>query len=291
MSGTISAPVLIVGATGKVGRGVVSAALAAGRPVIAVARDIARLQALRHQFGSADLAVVAGSVATDAEAARLVEALRALRRPIAAVVVAIAGKPVRARLLDTPADALAATLAADLVPHAVAARHLLPLMAAADRGGGYLIVGGPAGRCAWAGYGRHSVAAAALRMLAQALHEEAIAQSQRVQLLSVETPVRDDGALLPDTTRPTARMVGERALQLVLCDRCTDATRAVVTFGERVAAVSKARSVLRRPAMPADANAQLPDIAADDRAQTSLDDARTLLQALLPSPSYKVSPP
>ena len=42
--------------------------------------------------------------------------LRALRRPIAAVVVAIVGKPVRARLLDTPADALAATAAAILSP-------------------------------------------------------------------------------------------------------------------------------------------------------------------------------
>ena len=46
MSGTISAPVLIVGATGKVGRGVVSAALAAGRDrrlgVVAVVDDRVR---------------------------------------------------------------------------------------------------------------------------------------------------------------------------------------------------------------------------------------------------------
>lgn len=291
MSGTISAPVLIVGATGRVGRGVVQAALQAGRPVIAVARDAARLRTLRAEHAGTDLTVLAGSVATDADAERLADALRALQRPIAAVVVAIAGKLVRARLLDTPADALNATLAADLVPHAVAARHLLPLMAAANRGGGYLIVGGPASRCAWAGYGRHSVAAAALRMLAQALHDEARAQSQRLQLLSVETPLRDETALLACTDRPTARAVGERALQLVLCERCTDATRAVVTFGERVAPVSKAPILLRRKAVHADANAQLADSGADDRAQRSLDDARTLLQALIPSSSNKVSPP
>lgn len=291
MSGTILAPVLVVGATGTVGRGVVAAALAAGRAVIAVARDAARLQALREAHAGTDLTAVAGSLSTDAEAERLVDALRALQRPIAAVVVAIAGTPVRARLLDTPAQALEATLAGDLLPHAVAARHLLPLMAAANRGGGYLIVGGPASRCAWAGYGRHSVAAAALRMLAQVLHDEARSTSQRVQLLSVETPIRDEGALLACADRPTARAVGERALQLVLCDRCTDATRAVVTFGERVGAVSKPPPLFRRPGVAAAANAQLPDIGADAGTQRSLDDARTLLQALLPPSSNKVSPP
>jgi hypothetical protein len=206
-------------------------------------------------------------------------------------VVAIAGTPVRARLLDTPAQALEATMAGDLLPHAVAARHLLPLMAAANRGGGYLIVGGPASRCAWAGYGRHSVAAAGLRMLAQVLHDEARATSQRVQLLSVETPIRDEGAPLACADRPTAQAIGERALQLVLCDRCTDATRAVVTFGERASAVSKARPTARRHVINAATDAQRPDIAADDGAQRSLDDARSLLQALIPSHPNKVSPP
>ena len=117
------APVVVLGATGGVGRGVVEAALATGRPVIAVARDKAGLQCLRGKHADADLSIVAGSVSSDAEGARLAKALRKLGRPIGGVIAAVSGGMTRGRLLDHPAAFLRQTLDEDLLPHLAAARH------------------------------------------------------------------------------------------------------------------------------------------------------------------------
>ncbi|NUT16138.1 MAG: hypothetical protein HOQ33_16750, partial [Cupriavidus sp.] len=132
-------PVVILGATGAVGRGVVEAALAGGRGVIAVARDKAGLQALKTKYPDADLSIVPGSVANDCEGERLTRALRKLGRPVGGVVAAVCGSAERGRLLDHPAAFLRRRLDEDLLPHLAAARHLLPLLAAGDRGGTYIL--------------------------------------------------------------------------------------------------------------------------------------------------------
>src|SRR5690606_38036561 len=81
----------------------------------------------------------------------------------------------------------------DLLPHLFAARHLLPLLA--PDSAGYVLVGGPGGRYPWAGYGHCSIAAAALRMMARVLHDEAGREGRRVQLLAMDAPVASDPAL------------------------------------------------------------------------------------------------
>lgn len=213
MTGTIRPPVLVLGATGVVGRGVVRAAIEAGAPVVAVARDGDALARLADDHPAADLTVLRASVADDAGSARLAVKVHDLGRPLGGVVAAIAGPARRGRLLDRPTSALCAGLCADVVPHLAAARALLPLLSRSGRGGTYVLVGGPGSALPWSGYGQRSVSAAAVRMLAQVLHDEAMPLGVRVQLLSVEAPVAQPPH--EHAQWPTAEAIGRRALALI----------------------------------------------------------------------------
>ena len=189
MNGTVHPEVLVLGATGQVGSGIVAALLEAGSPVLAVGRDPAKLVALtRHFQDEPGLEVLAGSVGTEEDGQWLAANLRGRQRPLRAVIASLAGPVERGRLLDRPADVLARTLEDNLLPHLTAARHLLPLLAGQEPAAHYVLIGPPCG--AWAGYGHVSVAAAAQRMLAQALHEEARSFGVRLQMLGVDHPIR-----------------------------------------------------------------------------------------------------
>lgn len=217
MNGTVRPEVLVLGATGQVGSGIVAALLEAGSPVLAVARDPARLVALTQHFpDEPGLDVLAGSVATEDEAQWLAATLRGRQRPLRAVIASLAGPVQRGRLLDRPADVLAQTLEHNLLPHLTAARHLLPLLASREPAAQYVIIGPPCGECAWAGYGHESVAAAAQRMLAQALHAEARGFGVRLQMLSVEHPVRTPANERDACAEwPSALAVGRTAVDLL----------------------------------------------------------------------------
>ena len=217
MNGTVRPEVLVLGATGQVGSGIVAALLDAGSPVLAVARDPAKLVALtRHFPDEPGLDVLAGSVGTEEDGRWLAANLRGRQRPLRAVIASLAGPVERGRLLDRPADVLARTLEHNLLPHLTAARHLLPLLAAREPAAQYVLIGPPCGECAWAGYGHESVAAAAQRMLAQALHAEARGFGVRLQMLSVDHPVRtDDNGHDACAEWPSALAVGRTAVDLL----------------------------------------------------------------------------
>lgn len=229
-------PVLLVlGATGLAGRGVVAAAVAAGRPVVAVARRMDELLQLRAAHAAADLTILCGSVADEARSARLVKALRRLGRPLAGIVTSICNDCGRGRVLEQPVAALRAALDQNLLAHAAAARHLLPLLAQGGRAGRYVLIGGPDGEQPWAGYGHRAIVSASLRMLARVLHEEARSLAVRVQLLAVESPLRDGtNPAHAGETWPTAEAVGQRALQLIDQDDATPA-RAIVRYAAATA--------------------------------------------------------
>jgi len=206
---------IVVGATGGVGRGVVRAALDRGHAVVAVARHAAALDALRLDHPRANLTCMPGSVASDGEGAALATRLRDLRRPVSGIVVSVCGQAQGGRVLDRPADFLRRKLDDDLLPHLAAARNLLPLLAERGRGS-YLLIGGPGSEHPWAGYGHRSIGAAALRMLARVLHDEARAVDVRVQLLTVDVPVCTGSMEAPASPRwPSALAIGQHAVALV----------------------------------------------------------------------------
>ena len=212
----IGGTVVVLGATSGIGRAVVRAAAETGRPVIAIASDRQQLESLGAGPPGAPLKLLATTIATDADGAGLAESLRVDGRRIAAVVDAIAGHSGRGRLIDHPPEALRQAFDEDLLPHLAAARHLIPLLGEAKRGGSYLIIGGPGSEAPWANYGLRSVAASALRMMTCVLYDEARPLDVRVQMLSVATPVRSDVACRHECSEwPTAAAIGRHALRLV----------------------------------------------------------------------------
>lgn len=229
--GTIKAPVVVLGATGAVGRGVARAAIEVGRPVIAVARNLPQLEQLRLEHRGADASVLASTIATDADGARLAEMLRRDGRPLVGVVDAMSSDQGRGRLIDHPSDVLRRTLDDDLLPHLAAARHLIPLLAEARRVGSYVFIGGPGTEAPWSNYGFRSVAAAGLRMLACVLHDEARSLDVRVQMLSIGAPVRGETPCAHHCPEwPSGVAIGRRALQLIDRDRPGGSASPIVRF-------------------------------------------------------------
>lgn len=248
----MKAPLVVLGATGGVGRGVVQAAIDSGRPVVAVARSSSELKALKAGYPDADLTVLTGSVANDAAGAKLARALRKLGRPLAGVVAAVCGSAERGRLLDNPAQFLRRKLDEDLLPHLAAARHLLPLLAERDRGGTYVLIGGPGSEHPWAGYGHRSIGAAALRMLARVLHDEARQLAVRVQLLAVDTPVCTEFNQRHSCPEwPSALSVGQRAMALIDHDVSEEPPRPIVPYALRAPAPALLPPRGRPPSSPA----------------------------------------
>lgn len=223
--------VLVLGATGTIGSGVVRAAIEADWPVVAVARDRQSLDELRARHPDARLRTIVGSVSDDASATALVSELRKLTRPFAGVVAALGTGNERGRLLDHPSERLRETFDDAVIPHLVAARHLLPWLGESGRNCGYVVVGGPGGRNPWAGYGHRSIAAAAVNMLARVLHAEALTYAVRLQLLEVESPVRtNDNEKHACKQWPCVDHIGRKALALLKHRNDARCTQAVVDY-------------------------------------------------------------
>lgn len=230
MSGILNPEVLVLGAGGTVGFGVVGALLEAGSPVLAVGRDGPRMQALAEHFADEPglELMTSGCVVTDADASELVSRLRKRKRPLRAVFASLATPLEGGRLLDKPSDFLRRKLEYDLIPHLAAARQLIPLLGEQEGTSHYILLGGPHAECGWAGYGHASITAAALRMLTHVLHEEAKGLGVRVQMLAVDKPVSTPGNSRNACAEwPSALAVGRHAVSLLTRD---ERQHAVVPF-------------------------------------------------------------
>jgi len=118
VGGQIKDSVVVLGASGEVGRGIVAELLAAGYAVVAVARNKERLAALaRYATVHRRLTVLPGSVATDAAGAALAQGLRDLPGRPAAVVASVCGPSGSGRLLERPESFLQRRLEEDVVSH------------------------------------------------------------------------------------------------------------------------------------------------------------------------------
>lgn len=280
---TPGADLLVLGATGCLGGALVDEALRAGHRVVAAGRDADALAALqaRHPGAGEALTTLRAGIARDADAAALAARLRMRDRPLAGVVAAIRGTPARARLLDQPEDFLRRRLDEDLLPHLFAARRLLPLLAERP-GSGYVLVGGPGADQPWAGYGHQSIVAAALRMLARVLHDEARAVGVRVHLLGVDAPLRTDAnARHACPAWPQVGAVARRTLSLL--DRGTAPRDAVVRYADAPAPPALRPDVLRPDDIDANdrRSASAPPAPVDDRDR---DAARRLLRDIAAVP-------
>jgi NAD(P)-dependent dehydrogenase (short-subunit alcohol dehydrogenase family) len=247
--------VIVLDAMNGIGRGLTQAVIDAHRPLIAVSSDAPALAELQANHPGADLTTVLGSVESETASAALASELLGLKRPIGGILVSRCRDQVRGRMLDQPAHALQLKLELDLVPQLSAARHLLPVLAASGRNGSYVLIGGPGSENPWAGYGHHSVCAAATNMLVRVLHDEARTLAVRVQMLAVDLPARTaNNAECSCDQWPTAIAIGTQALALV--DQLTPSTpvQAIVRFiapaTPVVSAAPRARSGTRTPTTP-----------------------------------------
>ncbi|MEX2123601.1 MAG: SDR family oxidoreductase [Woeseia sp.] len=229
ISGSIKPPVLVLGAADGLGVGLAEAVLEAGYPVLAVDESREQLEAFRKRFtGRGKVATLQGSVKSDTEAAALVQSVRALPGMPVVAIVNLHVTCERGLLLEHDAGFLGRTLQEEVIPHMHAARHLLPLLAESGRCARYLVIGGPNADTSWLGYGHHSVAAAATRMLVQALRHESEDTTVRVQQLVVGKPVRtEDNARCACPEWPDAVSVGRYAVKVLAS---SDTTGAVVRF-------------------------------------------------------------
>ncbi len=162
--------VLVIGASGDVGQGIMASLARAGCRVVAAGRNPGRLQAVigRLELG-AQVTTATGSVEDEAHAAELLARVNDVAPVLDAVVVSV-NEPTRATpLFGMDTALLAGTLAANLLTHLAAARTFIPAVA---EDGVYLGIGGGMADFIAPGLGHVSVAQAGLRNLYRALAAE-----------------------------------------------------------------------------------------------------------------------
>jgi NAD(P)-dependent dehydrogenase (short-subunit alcohol dehydrogenase family) len=118
--------VIVIGATGDVGRGVVTEALDGGWSVVAVSRRRGSLDELASELVHERLSVQEGSLASDAEAVSLVGKLDLVRTDCIVLSVSTPWRP--RPLLSTSVADINQALAENLAPHLAAARAFVPRM-------------------------------------------------------------------------------------------------------------------------------------------------------------------
>jgi len=275
--------VVIVDAANHLGHALVEAALFQGWPTVAVSSDSQALAALRERYLDTQFVTLVGSVDNETQSAALAAALRDLDRPLAGIVIAHTREPQRGRVLDLPAQQLLKRIEADLLPQIAAARHLLPLLAAADRNGSYVVVGSPGSEHPWAGYGHRSIAAAAVNMLVRVLHDEARAFGVRVQLLAPSRPVRtDENRAGACEGWPTAIAIAQKTLALIEQAEGRNSADAVVRFASAPTRAS-ARNIAHAAETPASVVSATSAGNVDSSSQRVLDQTWQSLEPILNS--------
>lgn len=182
--------VVVVGATGEVGRAIVTTLLERGHRVVAVARNEARLARLAETLQQdARLTRVCGSVESDPDAARLVAQIRVFLPQIDAAVLTVNAPRQPASLLTYTDQSLSTLINGDLLTHFCAARAFAAVL---QPGGTLLGIGG--GSCDFVLHDGipQSMAQAALRMLYRGLAHEYRDRPVHVHELIIASIVNSD---------------------------------------------------------------------------------------------------
>lgn len=207
--------VLVAGATGEVGQGVVEQLLAAGCRVTAVTRSAERGAALVQRLGApAGLTMAIGELTSPDESEELTASLQS-DAPLDAVVAALGGWHQGPALRDTPWADWYRVMDSGLNAHFAAARSFMPLLAR-TASGVYVMINGAAALEPVAGAGPVCVSAAAQLMLTKVLALEARPTGITVFSLLLETPIvtrtrppphRDDWLRAVDVGRHVVAMI------------------------------------------------------------------------------------
>jgi NAD(P)-dependent dehydrogenase (short-subunit alcohol dehydrogenase family) len=202
---------VVIGATGDVGAGIIDEALARRWVVLAVARDADRLAALAARHRDPLLSTMAGSVASEQDAITLVRAISLDPGDSVVVSVNVAWDP--KPIAETSAADLSRMFEANLIPHLVAAAAFLPLLS-----GDSVYVGIGGGMADWVPRHRAlvSMAQAAQRNLYRSLVGEGTADGPAVREVLIASMV--NGRSNRVAARPewvTDRDVGAVVCQVV----------------------------------------------------------------------------
>jgi len=161
---------LVIGASGDVGQGVVEKALGKGWTVAAAGRTEEKLLALDKRLGSPkNLRLVPGDIGDESGATALLEKAKASLGTIDAVVVAVNAPNTAKPLLDWTIPEFIKLLRDNLVSHFIAAKTFIPHLA---DGGIFIAIGGGTADFVIAGMGHLSIVQAAERMMIRALAKE-----------------------------------------------------------------------------------------------------------------------
>lgn len=159
--------VVVIGATGLVGRAIATALAHAGHTVLAVGRNQDALEALRE--ATPGLRILRGDVGSDAAATQTAEGALAALGQLDAVVTSVNPPRSTMRLSRTPVAEVAGYFDHSLFAHLCAANAFVPRLA---KGGKYIAVGGAASDFVWPEHGHISMNGAAQRMLFRVLAAE-----------------------------------------------------------------------------------------------------------------------
>ncbi len=120
---------LVIGAAGEVGQGIVAAALASGRQVIAAGRNGDMLDRIAARHPGKPLARVIGDIGTETGAVALWDEATTKFGAIDAVVVSVTAVNERQPLMGWGAAALATAIASEPLLHFIAAKTFVPRLA------------------------------------------------------------------------------------------------------------------------------------------------------------------
>jgi NADP-dependent 3-hydroxy acid dehydrogenase YdfG len=181
--------VVVVGATGAVGEGVVEALIQAGASVVATSRSREKLETLKAQIGTTSvLRTVVGGFGSEQEATDLVCAIGNCVAQIDGAIASIGSWWQGPPLTGTALADFEKVMFERLTAHFLAAKSLVPLILKRP-GGFYFLIGGASAEFPIAGSGPVSISGAAQVMLTKVLRTEAKDQPIRIQELMIWTTI------------------------------------------------------------------------------------------------------
>jgi NAD(P)-dependent dehydrogenase (short-subunit alcohol dehydrogenase family) len=174
--------VLVVGAAGDVGQGIVAEALDSGRRVVAAGRDAGKLDRIAARFAGGAFACIVGDLASEAGARQLWDDAVAAFGAVDEVVISV-NAPGQVRTLETAgAEDLRASFDGNVLPHFIAAKVILPRLP----GDGMMLgIGGGTADFVFPGMVPMSMSQAALRMFYRGLAKERKTGAQLRELMIV----------------------------------------------------------------------------------------------------------